>query len=333
MNFSGSTSNPGGHTPLRPTMVLLALAFALAGCDTGFVDPNPPELVTLTRTQEIALQEEPTVYGIVLDLHFSDGAECVRTREQIVSTVQTAFAPPDRRYPAVRLTLQDLAPGCQQSPNRRLDVAQLEAEVEAARQRFPDRVVRPILLYFNNVNLPLPADLIADFEAARAQLAEQGDAEPFLWALTTDDVFSSVHFDESFSWTFSTDTTLLAGLTGAAQKQLPMVSHVPLPASLPLFDEDELEWAAEVKGCRVNPRVHGVNVELQGTANEVDPSSPPTYRIEGLSLVPLPKNRISAEVITFDLEVCLRNCDRLYVLPHGLEVWRANPFCFLGENR
>src|SRR3954467_9832325 len=105
---------------LGPLGVVCALVItALCACDTGFVDPTPPELVLLTRSQELKLQNEPVVYGLVLDLDFPDGQECVRTRERLIASAQTAFAAADRA--SFQLTLQDLSPGCQQTSTRRFD--------------------------------------------------------------------------------------------------------------------------------------------------------------------------------------------------------------------
>lgn len=331
MWFSGSTQpEPRGRRGLLLALALLA-TLGGSGCDVGFVDPNPPELVALTRTQRLTLQDEPVVYMVVLDLHLPDGAECTRVRDRLLTTVQQSFSPPGRS--AFALTTQDVSPGCQQESGRRLDVERYAAELAMAESYFADRAVRPILVYFNNVDLPMDMSLLSDLAGLRDEAIARGAPEPLYWGMGFPSTLSALTFDETFAWTFSADPGLTDGLVTAAEKQLPLVTNVAFGAALPLLEPHELQWAIAFKGCRVTERVVGVNAALTGEAVVVDPSAPPTYRIEGLTFVPLQRSRAKEEEVTFKLEVCRANCDRLYALPEGLQSWSKLPFCFLGENR
>ncbi len=88
-----------------------------------------------------------------------------------------------------------------------------------------------------------------------------------------------------------------------------------------------------LKGCSVSPRVVPLNVDLGGRAVEVSAANPPAYRIDGLLTVPTPRTRAREEQVAFSVEVCQQHCERYYPLPQTLEIWRDQPFCFLGVTR
>ncbi|HET9451924.1 MAG TPA: hypothetical protein VFO83_13630, partial [Aggregicoccus sp.] len=143
----------------RSALCALALLAASGlGCEGRFVDPYPAELERLPRSHVIPVQPAPVVYGLIFDLYLADAAECERVHQKLSAAMRAAMLPPGRE--GMELTAQDLSPGCSVPPgSRRFDTAAYNAAYAAAQQRFGENRVRPLLIYFNNLALPMSESL------------------------------------------------------------------------------------------------------------------------------------------------------------------------------
>jgi hypothetical protein len=306
------------------------VAAVASACGPDFVDATPPELASIQRTVEVVAHSEPLVFQAIFDLHLPDGGECARTRDRIHSELRQVMLRTGIR--GVELAAVDLSPGCQQTQFRRYESGPLAGALESVEQSLGRAPIRPLLLYFNNVQLPLPQALREDF--LRRGDASPGQPAPLLWATATDPVLKSGVFDETFAWTFSSDLSLLGGVAAAAQVQLPLMTTVARRPDGPIFTDEELSWVREFKGCAVDARIRGNEYPLDGQAVAIQEGRPPTYSVTGLASLPEPRSRISPGTLSFSVEACRANCDRFVTRPSGLVRWNAAVGCLtMGEKR
>lgn len=307
----------------QPIRALLALALAglgATGCETRFVDPTPPQLTRLDKFLDVNAVDLPLAYAVILDLHLPDPGECARARDRVVSTVHALLLSKVPQLHAMRLL--DLSPGCQQADERRISFTVYNAELRQAQNLYPDRPLRPLLLYFNNIDLPLTEGLFHDFERLRGEAALRNAPIPLMWATALPrTLLGGISFDATQPWTYSTDPRLFDGLNETASRQLPLrLARATPPEGALLFSEQEQSWVKAFKGCDVTPRVAGVNFVLSGEATALQPSAPPRIKVK-LSDGPVLKGEARSERITFTIEACRQDCHRRYPTRRGSFVW------------
>ncbi len=320
---------PGGACRVDgPGRLVLVLLLALLGCESQFVDPHPPELSLLSREQVMKVVDAPVVYGLIFDLHLPDATECSRTKARLTQTFRAALLPAGRV--GQELTAQDLSPGCVQTNARRLNLSMYDQQVREAEGRFGVGRVKPVLLYFNNVELPPSSGLQSDLSSIRFY-----KGSPLLWALATPDALQGLTVDQSAPWTYSADPSLTTRLEDVAKTQLPFgLLEQPPADGFPLFTSQELSWVREFKGCTYLATLTGMNFTYGRQSVRVDKARPPRFQVKvPASSGPVPRNSSTLKPVTvrFELEVCRANCERLYSAPPDGELvpWSPTPRCLL----
>jgi hypothetical protein len=315
-----------GRSPVLGQLVV-ALVLVL-GCEARFVDPHPPELSLLSREQTLKVVDAPTVYGLIFDLHLPDASECARIKSRLTETFRATLLPPGR--PGLELAAQELSPGCVQPSSREVSLSIYESQLSLAESRFGAGRVRPLLIYFNNVELPPPSGLQSSLRALRARSV----GAPLLWALSTPDAIQGLTFEQKAAWTYSADPGLTGPLEQQARTKLPLVQLEQPPVDgFALFSSQELTWVREFKGCTRLPSLSGANFTYGPQAVRVDPARPPRIQLANtLTQGPLPRDgKLQPLVVRFEIEVCRAWCERLYDAPPDgeLVVWNTTSRCLL----
>jgi hypothetical protein len=314
------------HRGLGPWRLALALVLVL-GCEARFVDPYPPELSRLRRGLELKVVDAPMVYGLVFDLHLPDATECNRIKSRLTQTFRAALLPPGRE--GLEMPAQDLSPGCVQLNTRQLSTSTYEQQLRVAEERFGSGRVKPLLIYFNNVELPPPLGVQSGFNWLRGR----SSGAPMLWALATPEARQGVTFDQTAAWTYSSDPGLTTGLEGVARTKLPLVQiERPSADGYPLFTSQELTWVREFKGCTTLSTLSGVNFTYGPQAIRLDATRPPRFRVTvPQQQGPAPRDsKLQPLVVRFEIEVCRAHCERSYEPPNGEPaVWNTTPRCLL----
>jgi hypothetical protein len=299
-----------------------------AGCEARFVDPYPAELTLLQRELVVKVEDAPMVYGLVFDLNLPDATECSRVKARLTSTLRTALLPSGRT--GLELAAQDLSPGCMQTGSRRFSLGDYDQQFRQAETRYGAGRVRPLLLYFNNVELPPSYLLQSDF----LTLKNQGTSAPLVWALAPAKAVQGMGFDMNRPWTYSGDPRLTAPLEEAARTQFPLVQYAQPPAAgFPLFTAEELTWAREFKGCTRTSLLSGANFTYGPQATVVNRAAPPRVllTLPPQQQPPRPRNQLQDMVTRFEVEVCRDHCERSFESPpDGAPVlWNKTPACLL----
>jgi hypothetical protein len=327
-----STAVPALSRKARLAAPAGAALLALAACTgTRFVDPHPPELVRLDREYQPTEVEEPVVYAVIFDLHIADPTECEPVKTRLRQQLRDAMLASGRR--GGELPAQDLSPTCVQQPDRSMNEEAFNAAVVSMEGIFGARHVRPILVYFNNVDLPIPNALKTDLVNLRHLANQRGAPVPMLWGLGLPRLLSDTTFDLSSRWTYSTDPSLLSELVRGAQTDLPLIALQGTPAGgLPLFTDAELTWVKEFRTCGADPRLSGFDFALGPPSQQLDPAWPPHYQFQvNASAPPVLRSQLQNNPLTFYIEACKANCERFVDLPAqaGLAIWNRHPHCVL----
>ena len=330
MTARGGRTPPMGRTErgwrFGPSRLALALVLVL-GCEARFVDPYPPDISRLRREQTLKVVDAPMVYGLVFDLNIPNATECSRIKARLAATFRSVLLPAGRE--GLDMQEQDLSPGCVQLNNRQFSTLTYDQQLRAAETRFGTGRVKPLLIYFNNVELPAPSA-----QSAFAQLRTRTSGAPLAWALATPEAMQGIVFDKTAPWTYSTDPGLTAALEGAARTQLPLL-HLEQPPveGYPLFTPQELGWVLEFKACTSNNNLSGTNFTYGPQTVRLDAARPPRLRVKLPSQqVPVPRDgKLQPLVIRYELEVCRAYCDRLFEPSPEDEpvIWNTTPRCLL----
>lgn len=271
-------------------------------CDVAFIEPNPPVLERVTQVIDHPVVDEPVVYAVLLDLHIPDPLEC-QSATQMVMEAARSFLPPGRV--GMELATQEIAPGCAQPVQRRIDRVALQEEVLLARERFGDARVRPVFMYVNNVALPLSADLRADLQALRSLGTPTRPAAVF--GVGSAAVLEE-QFDTSVAWTFSADPRLRTAIETNGNSMLPFRSRRPA-VELPVLSPAVLGRAQRLLWCNPSARLIPSGFEASATA-PVDPLQPPTVRSAEPEVWLEWSSQVQPVSIPLEVEVCTANCLR-----------------------
>ncbi len=323
---SGPWRPAGSRHALRVLAGVLGAVLA-AGCEARFVDPHPADLLLLQRELVVKVEDAPMVYGFVFDLNLPDATECNRVKARITSTLRGALLPSGRT--GMEMVAQDLSPGCVQTGSRRLSLTVYDQQLRQAEARYGAGRVRPLLLYFNNVELPPPYLLQSDFLSLR----NSGVNAPVMWAQGPTKAVQGMGFELVRPWTYSGDPRLTSQLEDAARTQFPLVQYTQPPAQgFPLFTSEELTWALQFKGCTRASTLTGANFTYGPQATVVNRTTPPRMLITlPPQQPPRPRNQLTDLVTRFEVEVCRKNCERTFEPPPDGQpvLWNKTPACLL----
>lgn len=246
--------------------------------------------------------DEPVVYAVLLDLHIPDPLECQSATRMVLEAARS-FLPPGRE--GIELQAQEIAPGCAQPVQRRIDLVSLQEGVQFSRERFGDVRVRPLFLYVNNVALPLSADLRADLQSLRSLGTATRPAAVF--GVGSAAVLEE-QFDASVAWTFSADSRLRTAIETTGNSMLPFRSRRPA-VEMPVLSPALLGRAQRLLWC--NPGVSLIPTGFGASATApVDPLLPPTVRSAEPEVWLEWSSQVQPISVPLEVEVCTANCLR-----------------------
>jgi len=322
---------PSETRPSLPGRVAVAaLAAAAAACPAGFVDPNPPALQRVEKVWSPPVENEPVVYALMLDLHLARGLDCAATKSQIASRVRSILI--TSSTPGIELPLVDISPDCRQAPTRHFDASALDLAIQGAERTYGSRHVRALLLYVNDIDLPIPESIQSDFSSLRIFLANRGAPLPVTWAITLGRGQDEALFQRLMEWKYSTDTGMFGALTSTAAIELPLQALGSTPqGGVPVFTPAEAAPIVEWKFCGpADVRTTAVNFTYDGKAKRLSPTSPPAFTFDVPTAEPVMKSGFNFTPVRFFVEICTANCDRYTRLDDGsVTIWDKTTGCTL----
>lgn len=299
----------------------------LTGCGVDFVDLHPPQLTREVRTVTAGIVSEPVVFDIILDLDLGDPSACASASANLEQAARTAFLARDSQ--AFELPEQILSPGCQQAEDRTFDADPVFEAIESLATP-PGAAIRPVFVYFNNIDLPLPAALAGAFsELQQRTLDFKPSQGPPIWAVASPSVTSSFEFDESLVWTYSGDPALTDRLVQVATADLPFISRkLHSLDAIPLFPGTTGD-ALAFKVCS-STDVRAA-FALDGSAVTLAPGNPPVFFVATPDVFAVLPWQYTDETLSLSTEVCSGHCDQYAIdAARGSGgLWSSTAGCFL----
>ena len=306
---------------------------ALCACGgTLFVDPNPPRLRTAVAQYTTHAVVEPLVYVTLLDLFVEDPGTCDVAKSWFLAVTQRAMQglTPDQS----QLT-RDLAPRCTQREGIVLDVEGLVAEVRSIALSHPQAHLRPVLLYANGLDLPVPPARRQSLATLAASLTALG-MPPLVWLVASKPVAGQLTSDHAQDWTYAGDPAVATEMAAFAQLSLPFQTEAGTDSGpQPLLNGPDLERVREIKLCSSDSTASLTGLPQPGIAVRVDRSVPPVWQITLPPQIASTKAAFLPHTVTAKLELCDGNCDRYYnVDPDQVQRgWDVITGCLLKESR
>lgn len=309
------------------------LAIALCACGgTLFVDPTPPRLRKVTAQYTTSAVAEPLVFLPMLDLYIEEPGSCAPAKSFLLDALLSAL----EGTVHLQLSTQDLAPECTQREEVRLDVDGIVAVVKAVSAVNPAAHVRPVLIYANNVALPLPQRRSQELAALSAKLLAQQGMPPVLWLVSSKAISLQLPADGATDWTYAGDPAMATAMRAFAQQALPLQTELgTVSPSEPLVNGADLATARQAKLCVADPAATVTGLAAPGVASPIDRANPPRWQISLPPQAAALKHLFSLHTVIAKVELCDGHCDRYYridpdQLQHG---WDVTKGCLLPGTR
>jgi hypothetical protein len=305
------------------------LALACAACGTHFVEPNPPQLERAAATYTTSSAGEPTAYVVVLDLYLERRAGCADAHAFALQSIRSAMG-----SSAIELAVQDASPDCAQLSSRRIDVRAIDAALLSGQAAHPDAHLRAIVVYANNVDLPLPGAFLTQLLSVRGHAAANMLLVPIYWAFSAARPAADLSSDRHVSWTFAGDTKAASSFAALAAADLPLQSETGLVAGpLALLADAALHRAFQFKLCAEQPYVTPVGFAGDGSAQRLDPQRPPAWSVSLPPRYSIARTEFRPRTVTMPVELCVAHCERYYDYKPGDDpvVWNQVSGCLLPE--
>jgi hypothetical protein len=277
-----------------------------------FVDSHPPDLFHSANEYRTSPAAEPIVWMPVLDLFVETGANCQEAKSWTLETIRAAMAV--EGAPRLELAAQDVSPSCNQPPRRAVDAVAAVAAFRSAERSFPAGHVRGIVVYANNIDLPVPATLSDSLTAMRI-----AELPRLFWAAARKQATDQLKPDQSVGWTYTGDGAIQKALASVASADLPLQSDAQTQSGWqPLLPAAQLSRARQIKACSVPAPAVLQGATSDGTAVAIDQGQPPTYSVQFKPRIASPRSQFTPaqQSVVLQVEVCSANCDRfLYYRP------------------
>lgn len=285
---------------------------ALCACSgTLFVDATPPRLRRVVAQYKTGAQAEPLLFVQLLELYVEDPGTCAVAKSWFLDSTRRALS--GISVEQLELAPRDLAPQCTQREGVALDVDRLVAEVKTFSLARPQAHVRPVILYANNLELPLSPARSGSLGALAARLTAQQGMPPLVWLVASKAVTKQLVWDNAQDWTWAGDPAVAGAMRSFALLALPLQTEAGTVSDpQPLLSSADLEGAQEFKLCAPIVDAATSGLPEPGITARVDRAAPPRWQVVLPQQLAAPKSAFSTHTVTAKLEVCDANCDRFY---------------------
>jgi hypothetical protein len=301
-----------------------------------------PEVVDGQQTFTPKVESAPVIYQIVLDLEIPVPDRCaaaISTIESLVRTYLSMAGTPVHQIPTINLADGgDGSSSCAQVDGRSLQAADMAQAVKQVVTSEPEVFQQFHLLYFNNLDAPLPDSLVQSFNNLFGALGPPpGYAlDTIAWLFNPGGgQIPSLPWRKTTTWITADDPSFERELAMYASDALPYMSQewdsstaVPI-----LSDSDAAADAGQlIKICASSPTVQPS--WSGGPSALIDSANPPSYFVGLPSQIETRHSAFVANSVLVTYQICTRYCsDHPYVSASGTGAvsWSDSPLCASGD--
>jgi hypothetical protein len=305
-----------------------------------------PEVVTAQHVLNPPLETSPIIYQVILDLEIPVPEVCpeaIAEIERVTSKYMVGQGAAVRKLPTINLARPGSL-GCSQQTGPTLAAAEIAEAVKQTVTTYTEVHHQYHLLYFNNLDAPLPATLVRSFKELFAALAGPPpgyDLRTVSWLFNpAHGALSDLQWTNFSSWTSASDPMFEMEMSNYTMGTLPYrtqlhSSEVPV---LLLSPEDVQTYAGKhIKICTSSPFIVPVSQvgpyapsPIVETAWEIKAEDPPAYLVALDDQIAVPANQYVSGQVRVSYQICTRYCvDHGYVAPDGTgpTSWRDSGQC------
>jgi hypothetical protein len=323
-----------------------------------------PEVTNGDHSYRAPVEVTPFSYQLVLDLTIPVVDRCADTRTAIEKTIDTTLmsVTPTRKLTTVNLS-DDPASGshCHGLPTRTLEAIDLADAVKARSATWPELHQRFHLLYFKNLDAPLPDPLVASLDDLVAALAAPPlvmDFDTQLWLFGPSAGADVGSWTRTLPWLSAPDPDFDKAFLSMMRDELPLVSEIhdpSAPVALISAEESQRSDGGFIRICRqavapgnggsgVRPVHHaamagamkpgaepaGLVPYPEGTLTwPVQATDPPAYLVAFPSVINVPQRSLTPHTLRLSYEICTRYCDHAFTASTGAaqDTWLGSTMC------
>ena len=297
-----------------------------------------PEVVEGQQSFTSKIESAPVIYQIILDLEIPVADRCaaaIQTIERLVRTYLSMAGTPVHQIPTINLANGgDGSSSCAQVNERSLQAADMAQAVEQVVTTEPEVFQQFHLLYFNNLDAPLPGSLAQSFNNLFAALGSPPgySLDTIAWLFNPGGAqIPSLPWRRTSTWIAADDPSFEMDLASYASNALPYMSQVwDSSVAVPILSSSDVATDAGqlIKVCTSSPPVQPS--WTGGPSTTIDPANPPSYFVGLPSQIEAPHSAFVASSVLVTYQVCTRYCtDHPYVSDSGAGVvsWSVSPLC------
>lgn len=309
-----------------------------------------PEVTSVQLAFTPPIEKSPIIYQIILDLEIPVADRCassIRTIEALVDATMNSVGVPVSKMPTVNLAVDPDASGgpsaCAQPQLRAVDADAMAQAIKQTASTYPQINQQVHLLYFNNLNGPLPPTLTNSLQTLFDDLSipppgiQQFTTISWLFnpglAMATGPNWSMFQ-----PWQAADDPTLTPALVTYAQQNLPYISQMQDPTvPVPVFTPDQVAAYAGglFKVCNTNVVFQVVDshagvIQGSGPTWSIPGDDPPAVAVYLPPRIAVPSTSFTPAGLRADLQVCTRYCTNHPFISSsgaGQTSWSASDRC------
>lgn len=297
-----------------------------------------PILVSTKSLFTPPVEVAPVLYQVVYDLEIPNVDRCNATLATLDKTLALLGARWSVGHAFETIVLSEGAgTRCRQALDRRLSAAALAESIKAhvAAHVAEPHGTRVVVVYVNNLVLPLPPSLHEELVQLRDSLRQDPRTGAELWAIAPQEVLADLDWDRPIGWTRPDDKAFHDVIAAAAKAQLPFKTAVHEPDDLVPYVEQNLAATTGglLKICSSTPAVQrvldgqpvpdGRLTQPLGTDHEL------RYRVDLPPQLLVPNATYADTPVAVRYEACTRWCDHPFLVANGpwVDGWDADARC------
>jgi len=284
-----------------------------------------PEVISKTEVFDPTVERSPIIYQIYLDLEIPVPDRCEEVIQKIESLLQKYMSAGPSiavyKLPTINLA-QDGSSRCARRNGQTVDAAEISQAVKDLVQTLPGKFHQYHLMYFNNLDAPLPSPLMPSMQslidALQISSREDLDLRIHSWLFAPPIAAATSPLNWWAVWIWQTaDETFELALADYKLHSLPYTSqehHPDEPVILLSPQETAAHENHHIKICSSSPPIVPKSlVPFQRTINEpswtITTADPPAYTVElNTQIVVKATDFIEADAIV-SYQICTRYCD------------------------
>jgi len=316
-------------TPLSDDGIYCVAARPLPADDGGAVMlqariATAPVVVTGRQMFDPPVERSPIIYQLILDLDIPVPDRCtdvVQKIEALTARYLSGGGVPVRKLPTINLAA-DSSSQCAQTTGRTVAAADIAQAVKETVQTFPGVHQQVHMMYFNNLDAPLPATLSMSLQTLFDALAGSlpgYDLKTFSW-LFAPLVAGSAATQYMNWWAFwpwqTADDNFKMMLDQYQQQSLPYTTqfHDPSEPVKLLSDADVTTYDGKlIKICRASPVIQPVGTLpflriINQPSWQIAQADPPAYLVTLNNQIVVTASSFVEQKAIVDYQICTRYC-------------------------